>query len=124
MTDASRFNIDFVAKGEHSGDFRMVLVEEGPWEKPVTKRLLLLQNRLYECIDAAIDGKLAARFPESMGTRVIIQVDCYDAPRAEVEDFFHRFSEGALSTEDYQHALRSSGFVSEICFFISFGVTH
>lgn len=123
VSESSRVIVDFVAKGEKPGEYRMVLVEEGPWAKPYTIRLKHLQERLYGCIDAAIEGQLAAEFPESKGARVIVQVDCYDAPRQEVEDFFQRFSAGALSTDAYQQALLESGFIRDIGFSIHFDVT-
>ena len=54
--------VDFIAKDP----WQMVLDEEGPWED-VSAHLATLQNRLYSCLDAAIDGQLAEQFPESHG---------------------------------------------------------
>ena len=120
MSGRSDVVIDFVARGESPDEYRMVLVEDGPWIKPYTPRIAQLQQRLYSCVEAAIDGQLAAKFPESTGKRIIIQVDCYNAPRADIESFFTRFSEGILLLDDYQRALRESRFIKGIGFSISF----
>lgn len=123
MSEPFELTVDFFAKGENPGEYRMVLVEEGPWTEPYTTRIEHLQERLYGCIDAAIDGQLAAKFPESKGARIIIQMDCYDAPREEIEDFFHRFSEGVLLADAYRRALQATDFIRDISFSISFDVT-
>lgn len=89
----------------------MVLVEEGPWNGSITNQLKRLQQRLYGCIDAALDGQLAQRFPESSGKNIVIELDCYDLPRSEVTNFFAKFSEGVFRESDYGQALRESRFV-------------
>jgi hypothetical protein len=120
MSEPSEFVIDFFAEGETSDEYRVVLVEDGPWPKPCTPRLIRLQDRLYLCIDAAIDGAIANRFPQCKGKHITIQVDCYNAPREEVEAFFYKFSESVFCIEDYREGLERSKFVSGIGFSISF----
>lgn len=114
--------VDVIAKGTSSDEWLMVLVEEGPWPT-VETRLRAIQERLYGCIDAAIDGQLAGEFPETYGKRVVIQLDCYDAPEHDVSDFFDRFSKGALATNDYRHALAGSSYVSDITFKLNLAAT-
>ena len=41
--------VDFIAKGTTPDIWRMVLVEEGPWDE-ITVELTRLQDRLYECM--------------------------------------------------------------------------
>ena len=89
----------------------MVLVENGPWRGPMDLYLRKLQERLYGCVDAALDGQLAERFPESAGKSVVIQLDCYDLPKDEVQAFFTAFAEGVFSIADYRVALAESRFV-------------
>jgi hypothetical protein len=108
--------VDFIAKGASEDEWLMVLVEGGQWLRPVESRLRAIQERLYGCVDAAIGGQLAEQFPETSGKRVVIQLDCYDAPEDEVSDFFDRFSKGALNTNDYRQALADSAYVSDIGF--------
>ncbi|UNK58376.1 hypothetical protein MNQ95_04555 [Pseudoxanthomonas daejeonensis] len=107
--------VDFVAKDP----WQMVLVEEGPWHD-VSLKLTKLQQRLYSCLDAAIDGQLAEQFPESRGKPVTLRVDCYGVPREEMEEFFGRFSSSALQLPDYKASLEASPHVSGIQFAINF----
>ncbi|MDX9874758.1 MAG: hypothetical protein RBS88_07585 [Spongiibacteraceae bacterium] len=116
--------VNFVAKGNLPDEWRMVLVEEGPWHGQIDDQLRRIQGRMYGCIDAALDGQLAEDFPESKGRRVVIQLDCYNVPRDEVEGFFSRFSEGVFELEDYRHALESNAFVKDIEFEINFDNIH
>ncbi|MFZ3343068.1 MAG: hypothetical protein WA213_19460 [Terriglobales bacterium] len=112
--------VDFVARGEAEDEWKMVLVEQGPWAGPIDDQLRRLQERLYGTIDAALDGQLAEQFPESRGKKLIVQLDAYNVPRAEVSEFFDRFSEGVLSTADYRQALKNNQFVKGITFELNF----
>lgn len=113
--------VDFVAKGDDEDTWKMVLVE-GTWDMPVEHHLRLLQERLFICVDAALEGQLARKFPETTGKRIIIQVDCYEAPRTEVEDFFTRFATGIFSIPKYRDELEASSHVQDIRFEINFDV--
>lgn len=124
MSGESTTIVDFVAKGRAPNEWKMVLVEEGPWSGSIEDQLRRIQERMYGCIDAALDGQLAGNFPESKGKRVVIQLDCYNVPKAEVEDFFHSFSAGALVQADYRRALEQNEFVQDIGFEINFDNIH
>lgn len=116
MSEPSDVVVDFDARGEGPDEYRMVLVENGPWTTPYTAQLEQLQTRMYGCIDAAIDGQLLARLPESKGKKIPIEVHCYDSPKAELEQFCQAFSEGVFSIASYQNALQQSYFISDIDF--------
>jgi hypothetical protein len=116
--------VDFVAKGTTSDEWRMVLVESGPWSGPVSDHLKTLQNRLYDCIDAALDGQLAEKFPESKGKRLVVQVDCYNIARDPVESFFDEFSKRVFAVGDYKDATANNPYVSGIVFAITFDSIH
>jgi len=116
--------VDFVAKSATSSEWRMVLVETGPWQGPLDDHLRALQDRLYDCIDAALDGQLEGKFPESKGKRLVVQVDCYNIPRDAVEPFFDEFSTGVFTAGDYQDATRKNPYVSSIEFAITFDSVH
>jgi hypothetical protein len=75
-----------------------------------------LQTRLYDCVDAALDGQMADKFPESRGKRIVIQLDGYKLPTSEVQSFFERFSQGALCSSEYQAALNNNPFAQDIGF--------
>lgn len=112
--------VDFIARTNSQDKWRMVLVEEGPWSEVIEFELARIQDRLYGCIDAAIDGQLADQFPELSGAHIIIQLDCYNVPEAEVHAFFDEFSSGVFLIPDYKEALRASSYVSGISFEINF----
>jgi hypothetical protein len=112
--------VDFVAKGDVPDEWKVVLVEEGPWVGPIEVQLRRVQDRLYGSIDAALDGQLAEKFPESRGKKIVIQLDSYNLPRAEVTEFFDTFSKAVLSTADYRRALQSNAFVKDISFRLNF----
>ena len=98
----------------------MVLVEEGPWpEADLDTNLQRLQERLYNCIDAAIEGKIADQFPESRGRPISLQLDAYNLPQ-EVAEFFERFASGVLNLPQYAAALGQSTGVSGIGFKLNF----
>ncbi len=111
----SEVTIDFITKDP----WRMVLVEQGPWED-VQANLQRIQSRLYTCLDAAIDGQRAEQFPDSIGAHVTLQLECYSLPQDQVSNFFEAFSAEALEAHDYKEALRASTFVSSIDFQISY----
>lgn len=116
--------VDFVAKGKSPDEWIMVLVEEGPWIDSIDQQLRRIQERIYDCIDAALDGKVADTFPDSNDKHVIIRLDFYNAPRVEVEEFFNRFSAGVLDVDDYRIALNQNRFVRSIGFEINFDSIH
>jgi hypothetical protein len=116
--------VDFIARGERNDEWRMVLVEEGPWSSPVENHLIKLQNRLYGCLDAALDGMLVDDFPESKGKCLVIQIDCYNLNKSIIEPFFRDFSSNVLNIPDYSSALKENPFVKQISFEINFDNIH
>jgi hypothetical protein len=79
-------------------------------------RLRRLQQRMYGCIDAAIDGQLTDQFPETKGKKIIVSVDFYEAPQEEASEFFDRLSKHVFLIPSYSAALMQSRFVNEIAF--------
>jgi hypothetical protein len=123
MTDRVT-TVDFVARGNSPNEWRLVLVEQGPWTNSLEANLSRLQDRLYGCIDAALDGQVAEKFPESRGSRITIQLDCYNLPREPIDEFFEEFASGVFSIPDYRNALNNSPFVNQIGFEITFDSIH
>jgi hypothetical protein len=111
MTDVT---IDFVAFDEDRDACLLILVEEGPWIGAVEEHLQRLQERIYGCLDAALDGQLAKQFPKSSGKTVVVRVDCYDLPREAVDAFVQRFANGIRFLGDYSSD--GSPFVSKFLF--------
>jgi len=123
MTNERSTLVDFVAK-ESDNEWQLVLVEEGPWDGPIDGHLSRIQDRLYGCLDAALDGKVYEQFPDSKGKNIVIQLDCYNVPKAEVSEFFDRFSNGVLATPDYQSALKGNKYVRDVKFRVTFDSIH
>ena len=116
----STVTVDFVARGADPDSWHLVLVEQGPWPAAeVMSELRRVQDRLYACLDAALDGKVAERFPDSTGRRFTIRLDAYDLPEVEVRDFFNAFASQVLETPDYASALAASQWVSGVEFELS-----
>ncbi len=116
----STVTVDFVARGADANSWHLVLVEQGPWPAAdVTSELRRVQDRLYGCLDAALDGKVAEKFPDSTGRRITIRLDAYDLPEVEVRDFFNAFASQVLKTPDYATALAGSQWVSAVEFELS-----
>ncbi|HEY1615830.1 MAG TPA: hypothetical protein VGF97_19315 [Rhizomicrobium sp.] len=124
MTNEQATLVNFVARGKSSDQWKMVLVEQGPWNGSTQVNLKRIQTRLYDCIDATIDGQLAQKFPETRGKKIIIQLDCYNLPKAEISEFFDKFSGDVFSQPDYRDALTKNAFVKSIVFEINFDSIH
>ena len=116
-----RVTIDVVSKAQ-DGSLTLTLVEEGPWAADeITPNLRRVQERLYNCVDAAIDGQVAALYPQSKGKPVVIRLDCYDTPDTPVREFIDRFSVLIRDSADVQRDLKAKGFVSSLRFDYSWG---
>jgi hypothetical protein len=109
----SEVAVNFIAFDETLDACLMVLVETA-WTGRTDEHLRALQARLYGCLDAALDGQLAAQFPASSGKAVIVRIDCYDVPRDEMDEFMSRFTSGVAALPDY--SVDGSPFVREFRF--------
>lgn len=116
--------VDFVARGNAPNEWRVVLVEEGPWREDVDDQLRRVQRRLYDCIDLVLDGQLAEKYPESRESSVVIQVDFYNIEKDLIIGFLNRFKYGVFSSGDYEGAVVESPFVSAIEFEFNFDSVH
>lgn len=119
MNKSQTFVVDFVVKCDSSDVMKMVLVEEGDWSD-INTRLRLLQQRMYGCIDAAIDGQLADLFPETKGKLIVVSIDFYGAPKEEASEFFENFSKNVFLIPSYGDGLKQSRFVKGIVFEANF----
>jgi hypothetical protein len=112
-----RLTIDLVTERPSDGAFILLLVEEGPWGTDETElQLRRIQDRLYNCVDAAVDGHLAGKYPDSRGKAVVIRLDCYDIPDRPVREFIKRFAESIENSEEVQRDLIAHGFVRSLAF--------
>jgi hypothetical protein len=119
MTNHETFKIDFIAKGTTLNDWKMILIEED-WTGPLEDSIRQLQTRLYNCIDAILDGQLADRYPETLGKDILIEIEFFRESRPEITDFVKRFAEGVFVDTDYGEALEVSRFANGISFRVNF----
>lgn len=67
-------------------------------------------------MDAAVDGHLAGKYPDSRGKPIVVRLDCYDTPDGPVRDFMKRFAEAIANSEEVQGDLVTKGFVQSLGF--------
>ena len=105
--------VDLVTR-RPDGAFVLTLIVQGPWGGDYSFELQALQDRLYNCVDIAIDGLLAEKFKDSVGRHVLIRVDAYGTPSGVVSEFVERFSGHISGSEEYQLAVRDNNFISSL----------
>jgi hypothetical protein len=105
---------DLVTEDQKNDQFVVCLVEDGPWLDPIDERLKQIQTKLYDALDAVIDGQLSSKFNASLGRPVRIQVDSHDSPPEAVLHFIRRFAESIKSNADYKIGIDESPFVSSV----------
>jgi hypothetical protein len=115
--ESHQVKIDLVTEHPETGVFAIVLVETGPWPSGTEEReLRRVQDRLYDCVDVAIDGHLAAKYPDSRGRPVRIQLDTYDIPEELVRPFFERFARHVDAWAEVQQEIQAKQNVESITF--------
>ena len=109
--------IDLVTEHPDTGVFAVILVETGPWAPDTEQRELgRIQDRLYDCVDVAVDGQLAAKYPDSRGRPVRIQLDTYDIPETLVRPFFERFANHVANWPELQQDIVAKQNVKSLTF--------
>lgn len=109
--------VDFVVCDQPHGGWALILVEEGPWDTAaISDHLRRIQDRLYECLEAALQGAVTAQYPKSRGKPLVIRLEAFNVPEAELRGFFGRFSDGVPKIPDYAKALRDQQFFPTISF--------
>jgi hypothetical protein len=107
--------IDFIAFDKARDACLMVLVEEA-WNGTTEDHLRALQDRMFGCLEAALDGQLAEQFPEAAGKMIVVRIDCYDVPQSDVDEFVSRFAAGVSELPDYaaEHSPHIAGYSFEV----------
>ena len=116
----SQLLVNFVARPTSDNNrWKVVLVEQGPWLDQESE-LRRVQARLYDCVDAALDGRFAEKFPDSSGSDILIRLDCYDVPKSLMQKVFDIFAETITEHPDNKSALKKSPYVSTLSFELNF----
>jgi hypothetical protein len=99
--------IDLVMR-DKTGAYRLVLVEEGPWDQPSEEDVLRrLQTRINDTIDVVLDGLILDRFPEMRGNQVPIALDAFNHPPPAVVELIETFDSLLHGEGEYADALRA-----------------
>lgn len=111
-----RVKIDFVTSDSDGRSWKLILVE-GPWNPPDSPvQLALLAKRISNTIEAALTGQIAARYPDSAGHAMTIQVDSYDTPRQQVDALIAQARARVEASADIQAQFKRREFVSALEF--------
>jgi len=109
--------IDIVSFDPMRDQYALYLVEAEDLPAKVDERrtkLKAIQDRIFDTFDAAIDGHLAAKFPETLGQTVRIQVDCPFGQNEEIEELVDRVAAYLNGTAEYVTAARNSPYVRAV----------
>ncbi len=106
--------IDFITETPETGEFALILVEDGPWpseDSGWTECLSRIQNRIYDAIDIAIDGHLAAKYPDSKGRSVRVQIDSPCGLPPALDKLVNKIREHVENENEYHAAIKQSRFI-------------
>ena len=77
-------------------------------------RLKVIQDRVFNAFDAAVDGHIAGRYPETLGQTIRIQVDCPFGVDDEIELWVHRVADYLSTADEYATAVKESAYVRAV----------
>jgi hypothetical protein len=108
-----------------SGQFNLILVEQGRWMGDVPTELRRIQDRLDDTFDAILLGAVAAKYPQSIGQPFTIRFDFYDLGEAEspLRQFLADYAESLGRDSDLKARLDANEFTSSIQLDFSIGST-
>jgi len=107
-------DLDLITETPETGEFALIIVEDGPWpDKDADWKECLsgIQKRIYDAIDIAIDGQLAAKYPDSKGRRVRVQIDSPSGLPSALATFVTRMKEHVENSNEYSSAIQQSPFI-------------
>jgi hypothetical protein len=77
--------IDVVAHDPIDDVYLLVMVEDRPWDA-VPDQSVQLRNKINTYAGFVLDGALQRQYPEALGHRVRLQLDCSSEPTAEIAE--------------------------------------
>ena len=109
--------IDFVSFDPMRDQYAIYLVEAEELPAEVDERhakLKAIQDRIFDAFGAVVDGHLAAKFPETLGQTVRIQVDCPFGKCEEVEELVDCVASYLSGTVEFITAIKNSPYVRAV----------
>ena len=111
MSDRTAIKVDTVTYDPKNDEYVLYFVENGPWpDAPAALQGLLgeIQNKVFDAMDAAIDGSVVRVYPDSLGKKVRIQVDSPGGCPAQLEELIVKIDNYINETKQYATAIESS----------------
>jgi len=93
------------------------LVEDGPWPENDTdwaRCLSRIQSRIYDAVDVTIDGHLAAKYPDSKGRAVRIQIDSPNGLPSALAKLVTKMKVHFETDSEYSNAIKQSPFIRSL----------
>jgi hypothetical protein len=106
--------IDLITETPETGEFALILVEDGPWpesDADWNECLSRIQSRIYGAVDIAIDGHLAAKYPDSKGRAVRVQVDSPNGLPSALAKLVAKMKVHFEADGEYKNAITQSPFI-------------
>lgn len=115
MPTKARIAIDFVTHDPAHDEFALYFVEDGPWNLDNSMEensLRQIQDKVFDAMDAAIDGGLATALPDSLGKKVRIQIDSPSGCPDLLQELVTKINEYIQGTAEYASAINHSTFIA------------
>jgi hypothetical protein len=78
--------IDLIADDSKTGEVALIMLEERPWDESEL-RLFQLQEKINAYLSFALDGEMAEAYPQFVGRKLRLQLDCLGMPDSGVVQF-------------------------------------
>jgi len=119
--------IDLITENRSTGEFVLILVEDGPWpehDSDWNVCLSRIQSRIYDAIDIAVDGHLVEKYPDAKGKTIRIQIDSPARTPDRLKELVFKLR-SVISTEgnEYHSAIKKSQYVSDLYIVMGHEVT-
>jgi hypothetical protein len=99
--------LDLVGADSKRG-ITLILFVHGPWESDTDQNLRVVQDRLYDYLEAIVGGDLEVQFPSIENTTRTIRVECRSTPCGLVPEFVRNFEEGIWGAPQWSEAILDS----------------
>lgn len=78
--------IDVIAQDSKTGEVTLIMLESRPWDG-AELRLFQLQEKINAYLSFALDGEMAEAYPQFVGKKLRLQLDCVGMPGSDVVGF-------------------------------------